>query len=315
MRTALQWLEPVAIGTPTERLERLRRRLFSETGVVTGSLHHAASWVRNRRSSTLRRRVAQGLQLQPHELHHVAQLRDQRQASFSLRDPRLLDDVLRYGRHFQREFGEVGIEEVEEARAGQQNTFFHNVYEGEPGDPFRRLALNLELLRVVSGYFGEVPVLQDIELNLSPADERGKPLVGSQRWHRDIDQASKLKVFVLLHDVSEDHGPTMVLPRCQSRLSLHPNFPGTFSDTEARRAGIDLSKRSVLMGKAGDMFIVDTGRLTHCGSRHVKTTRFLLIITYGPPRSRLSAPNERRCLRAPHLARANQRIRQLVSGG
>ncbi len=315
MRTpldVLRVLEPFPLGTPAERLERLQRRLFSETGIVTGTVHHAQSWVRNRKVSQMRRRVAERLSFTPDEARQVATLRDRWIAPFVLRDEALMRDVLGYGQWFQREFDRVTIEECEEARAGQQNTFFHNVYEGRPGDPFRRLALHPELLHVVSGYFGEVPVLQDIELNLSPADRRGKPYVGSQRWHRDIDQPSKLKLFVLIHDVGPEHGPTLVLPREQSKLWMHPNFPGTFSDDEARRAGIDLDTKRTFTGKAGDMLLVDTGRLVHCGSRDPEITRFLLIITYGPPRSRLTAANERRCLRAPHLARENQAIGRLL---
>jgi hypothetical protein len=313
MMGPLRVLEPFASGSPSERLQRLQRRLFSETGIVTGTLHHAASWVRNRRMSEMRRRMASTLRLTPEETRQVHALRERLCGDFVCRDAGLVQQVLAYGRRFREEFGDVTIEDVEEARAGQQNTFFHNVYEGQPGDPFRRLALHPELLRVVSGYFGEVPVLQDIELNLSPADTRGKPWVGSQRWHRDIDQPSKVKLFVLMHDVTLDHGPTLVLPRAQSRLSQHPNFPGTFSDEEARRAGIDLDGARVFTGRAGDMLLVDTGRLVHCGSRDPKHTRFLLIITYGPPRSRLTAHNERRCLRAPHLVRENQAIPRRLS--
>jgi hypothetical protein len=298
-------VEPLRTGSIRQRASRTWRRLFAETGIVRGASNELASALRNVKETRARCSVAEDLNLSSSEVHDLSLLRRDLMLSWQLDDARLCSDVIEYAAELQQRFAQITFEHLLAERS-HHNYFFCNVYEGRADDPFRRLALHPRLLRLTTAYFGQMPVLQDIEYNYSPPQEVAPAAwSGSQLWHVDHDQRRKLKVFVNTHDMTPAHGPTLVLDRCRSALRYRPNFPRCFSDDEARAVGVDPTMHRMLIGKAGSMHIVDTARLVHCGSRVVKQRRFLLVLTYGPTQSRLSAANEARCLRASHLTAEN----------
>src|SRR6185369_1074284 len=77
--------------------------------------------------------------------------------------------------------------------------------------PYVQFALQPAVQEILTGTFGQVPVLNYVLLTLSkPSDA---PLSYSQLWHRDHDDVRVIKLFVYLSDVtSEDDGPFTFLP-------------------------------------------------------------------------------------------------------
>jgi hypothetical protein len=301
-------IEPLSSEGLPRRARRTWTRWFAQTGLLRGAANEAVSALRSPVATAARRRAARRLVLDPDEARLLAELRRDRILGIEIEDASLRADVLAYAAELQELVREITIDDLRELQGGH-NYFFRNIYEGAPGDPFRQLALSPRIVRLAAAYLGELPILQDVEYNYSPAHV---PLEGewsgSQLWHVDHDQARRLKVFVNTHDMTYEHGPTLVLDRSRSILRLRPNFPGCFDDDEARAVGIDPVAHRALLGPAGTMHLVDTSRLVHCGSRAVHTRRFLLVLTYGPSRSRLSPSNDRRCLGGAHLAEENRKL-------
>jgi hypothetical protein len=293
------------------RARRTWKRLFAETGVVRGTGHELASTLRQVNRIAESRRAVRRVRWTREEREDLALLERDWMLRGEIAPDELRGAVLELAASLQKGCASVGIEQVRAVQGGH-NHFFCNVYGGETGDAFRRLATSPALVRRVAGYLGEVPQLQDIEYNFSPAYvPDSSRWSGSQLWHVDHDQSRRIKVFVNTHDMRSEHGPTLVLDRARSRLALRPNFPGCFRDEEARGVGVDPSCHRELTGAAGTLHLVDTARLVHCGSRAVHTPRFLLVLTYGPLRSRLSSENERRCLAGAHLAAERRQIEEL----
>lgn len=292
-----------------KRGRKLKTRYFSEVGLARGSWHLLRSTIRHRKRDALRRHWADTISsldtIEPARI-----LRKQGFAKLRHQDTDLTREVLDFARTLQAEFSQTSIEEVKEAKQGQPNPFFYNIYEGKNGDPFRRFATSRYIVEIASRYFGEVPILQDIEYHISPVNDPSQ-YSGSQNWHKDIDQPSKLKLFFNTHAMTLAHGPTFVFGRKYQALRYAPNYPMTFSDEEARAAGINLADAIPLTGETGTFHFVDTGELLHCGSRKVERERFLLVMTFGPRRSRLAKENERRCITPTYFAQENAAIEAL----
>ena len=80
--------------------------------------------------------------------------------------------------------------------------------------PEMQLATSEAMLQAVASYLGKLPMLLDISarISLSDADTPGAKLEGSQMFHRDMDDISSVKVWILCSDVKTENGPTMLLP-------------------------------------------------------------------------------------------------------
>jgi hypothetical protein len=72
--------------------------------------------------------------------------------------------------------------------------------------PIHRIATSGAVLAVCDAYFGVRAVVLDAEVWHIAADPEAEPL-GARQWHRDGQDIEVVKVFVYVHDITEEHGP------------------------------------------------------------------------------------------------------------
>jgi len=162
------------------------------------------------------------------------------------------------------------------------------------------LATNPIILSSIANYIGEAPILWNAQILFSPYMSLDRPnrllnrvrnlryrggfdkYQGSQLFHIDADHPHTVKLWVYLSDVTNDSGPLTFIP-------------GHFSDQATYKLGADssnkqldknlkdfINKKKVLTRNTGSVFLIDTGRCLHYGSRDIKSNkeRFALVIYY-----------------------------------
>jgi hypothetical protein len=150
--------------------------------------------------------------------------------------------------------------------------------------PEMQLATSEEMLRSVALYLGKLPMLLDISarISLSDPDRPGASLSGSQMFHRDMDDVSSVKVWILCSDVAKENGPTVLLPTKLSDAVAQkigyrqgdkiPNDLPFATHTEALFEAT---------GPIGTTFATDTCASFHYGSRtEVSKERLVLYFQY-----------------------------------
>lgn len=155
-------------------------------------------------------------------------------------------------------------------------------------------ATSPDILVPISSYLGMLPCLWNVTVLRSPSyeaqlvgGEQPHGYSGSQLWHRDAEDMSNIKVWILLDDVSEDDGPTVLLPADVSEsIAIALDY----------RQGLKLPDLPVfanhresamnLTGPRGTVYLTDTDRCFHYGSRVSSTkTRLVLLLHYITPLS------------------------------
>jgi hypothetical protein len=138
------------------------------------------------------------------------------------------------------------------------------------------MALEPRLLSTVMRGMGLVPHLESVEIYISrPNTSPG--LQASQLWHRDVNDAAIVKLFVYLNDVGEPNGPFTFIPaRASSQVPHGPDhyMPDAHIDTRLGRG-----EWRKVEGRAGTAFLIDTHRCLHFGSRCTEP-RIAYISTY-----------------------------------
>jgi ectoine hydroxylase-related dioxygenase (phytanoyl-CoA dioxygenase family) len=132
-------------------------------------------------------------------------------------------------------------------------------------------------VKAVADYLGAAPVLWDITAMYSPPADGA--LRGSQHWHRDGDDVTNVKVWILCSDVSKENGPTLCLPKALSD-KIAKDIAYKQSDKILDDRLIDPYQSDVfsLVGKAGDAFVTDTSRCFHMGSRTTSDSERLVLM-------------------------------------
>ena len=140
---------------------------------------------------------------------------------------------------------------------------------------FLDVALEHELLRVLTKTAGLVPHLEDVEVMVS--NPVSGNLSASQLWHRDVNDKVILKLFIYLNDVGPENGPFTFMRATAS--SGIPSYGPHYKDdkTVLRFTGRDAWQR--VEGPVGTSFLIDTHNCLHCGSRCQKP-RTAYIATY-----------------------------------
>lgn len=149
--------------------------------------------------------------------------------------------------------------------------------------PMYKLALHPELVGTVANYFGYLPLLTYVNVWYSPAWPENEPFVGSQRFHLDNEDMQQAKVFVYLHDVDDDHSPTMYLQKDRSMALCRRHYSDMLKDDI--RIDEQLLERESLIhhnGPAGSVVMLDTSGCLHAGGRCRKERR-LLVFQYMTP--------------------------------
>jgi hypothetical protein len=160
-----------------------------------------------------------------------------------------------------------------------------NISDFDPQDPIVQIAMNDELLACVTKYLGVAPQLNSINVMWSPASEitaiKESSWTGSQLFHIDGDSDGIVKIWILCNKVTEDNGPTVLIPaekslKISKEISYTPNgkvpndTPFTNVINEAFKA----------VGEAGTVFATDTARCFHQGSRTSINSERLVIMYF-----------------------------------
>lgn len=131
-------------------------------------------------------------------------------------------------------------------------------------NPFVSFALQSPILSVLVGFFGEIPLLDDVLLTLSRTTKKSFSL--SQLWHRDYDDTKTVKLFVYLTDVaSKQDGPFTFIDG--------PSSDRVGSSLRSRRGDIEILERlpsdaiNEVIAPRLSVFMVNTSRCLHMGSR------------------------------------------------
>lgn len=155
--------------------------------------------------------------------------------------------------------------------------------------PIMQLATNPVILGSIANYLGEAPLIHNCQVLYSPPRNQvagenvmqkfssqiknryryGSRYQGSQLWHIDEEYPHTLKLWVYLTDVGKDAGPFNILPGLVSDEVVH--FLGKDSSKKVTdsRIGKFVSQKLSIEGKSNTVFLADTGRCYHYGSRDV----------------------------------------------
>ena len=150
-----------------------------------------------------------------------------------------------------------------------------------PTSPFMKFALSQELISLISAYFTTLPILAYLNVWRSPAfSSTGKG--SSQLWHLDHESFTQIKAFVYIQDVGEHSGPTTIFSKADSK-ALQKKINYQFKNDE-KHFDYDSAEFTEipLLGKRGDMVLIDTGSCIHRGAADTLEERILLTIQYLP---------------------------------
>ena len=131
--------------------------------------------------------------------------------------------------------------------------------------PLVRLALLSPVVRIVANYLGELPWLR-YTLVTESVYQPGEPDY-SQKWHLDFDDERMVKLFAYFTDVRDaDDGPFELLDSTAS-AGLRNSFVRAHLDDSAVFRKLDRGSICSILGSRFTLFLADTHRVYHCGSR------------------------------------------------
>jgi len=138
----------------------------------------------------------------------------------------------------------------------------------------------------ISKYLNGQPHIISIKIWNSLISPDDMPdLISTMQFHRDSDCERMIKVFIPLMDIAEENGPLVAVNAKESAhiaKAINYSFlagPGYFvsDDIIQQHGGIP----TPMVGKAGDVIMVDTCRCYHYGSRIVSgKNRLILAVSY-----------------------------------
>jgi hypothetical protein len=137
-----------------------------------------------------------------------------------------------------------------------------------------------ELISLACRYFGTMPILSDVQLLWTPANDT---LLKSQKYHLDAEDYKQLKVFLHVEAVDESSGPfTVISAEATRRICAATGYVGgrrTRLDDDAVEA-IAADAVDQAVGAAGGGILVDTSRCLHYGSRGNRKERLVLCLQF-----------------------------------
>lgn len=99
-------------------------------------------------------------------------------------------------------------------------------------DEATQIALQPNLLQIITSYIGHVPILANVEVILTYCRKCDHWSL-SQNWHRDFEDSKQLKLVIYLSDVlSQNDGPITYLPASESNKFKTGIFTKQRSDIE-----------------------------------------------------------------------------------
>lgn len=144
------------------------------------------------------------------------------------------------------------------------------------------LVLSDQVLQIVSDYFGEIPILQNIDVWWTPRNEETR---GSQFYHRDTMSWSErqAKFFVNLADIGPDDGPFTFLPAdISDKIVRKFGYPPDRVTDDVIFETASPSDEVKVVGPPGTACVLDSSRCLHFGSRCRGGERLVLMFNFRP---------------------------------
>jgi hypothetical protein len=144
------------------------------------------------------------------------------------------------------------------------------------------LVLSDQVLQIVSEYFGEIPILQRINIWWTPQNAETR---GSQFYHRDTMSWSErqAKFFINITDVGPDEGPFTFLPaNISDKIVRKFGYPPDRVTDEVIFETASPSDQVAVVGPPGTACVLDSSRCLHYGSRCVGGERLVLMFNFRP---------------------------------
>lgn len=159
-----------------------------------------------------------------------------------------------------------------------------NISDFDPHDSIVQIAINDELLSCVAKYLGAAPHLNGINVMWSPplklTEKKEGDWTGSQLFHIDGDSDGIVKVWILCNSVSEENGPTVLIPADESlRISKELKYTPNTKVKDDKPFKNVITKSFKGTGDIGTVFATDTARCFHQGSR-TKVDSERLVVMY-----------------------------------
>ena len=159
--------------------------------------------------------------------------------------------------------------------------------EFEPSSPIVELAFHKDIVTIVARCISDFPVLANIALFYSPPSNNETELEfeGSQLFHMDEEDNTLCKLWLLIDNVSESDGPTVIIKKEKSseiaRKLRYKKGQKISSDDKLLKNVLDSDLVSIT-GRKGDIFLLDTAGVFHYGSRVSGDSkgRYMLMISY-----------------------------------
>ena len=107
----------------------------------------------------------------------------------------------------------------------------------------------------------------------------------SQDFHLDYEDRKQIKLFLFLNDVTKDNGPTIAVNKYKSQRIIKKNNYKLSYGRPARLTDelVNIEKADCLTGKKGQVYLIDTSSVLHCGSRKSTGVRKVLMAQYVSP--------------------------------
>ena len=149
------------------------------------------------------------------------------------------------------------------------------------------LAIDKEILAIVSNYFRTLPILYKVQIWKSIPRQK---ILGSELFHFDREDIIQMKVFIPLKKVNKNSGPLTLLSASQSKefifnnllklkfVSLKDRFNDNFVFSRLKKPEIN-----EMTTKDGEVIFADTTNCIHYGSRKLKDSKFQIMLHYVTP--------------------------------
>jgi len=142
-----------------------------------------------------------------------------------------------------------------------------------------KIALDKNILGLVSSYFNEPPTLHGIRL-LKSTRHSNNGWDRDQLWHRDRYAKKQLRLFIYISSCTLQNGPFQYIRKTlKSQCITFFNQFFRFTDSFLNRCQLD-KEVQFITGEQGKTFLIDVGRLSHCGSRVFNGERFAFSVIY-----------------------------------
>jgi hypothetical protein len=198
-------------------------------------------------------------------------------------EPELIAEILKAGQKIK---AETDFNDLYNKSSNKHLVSFTIPSTGGKNNPFLKLAMHPSLIKMISNYIGMLPVIENIMFWYSP--NKANLENSSQLYHLDGQDTKTIQLFLYLDDVDLDSGPLTLVEASESeRIAIEHNYRKTpttkrISD-EFIAANVPREKIHTFNGPAGSIFIADTDRCFHYGSRSASKPRYIIAFQYYTP--------------------------------